>query len=205
MQTQEDNFFIGSKIALERKTKGFSQEALSEIAKVSLSTIQRIEKGTVKPRSFTLKALATALELDFSELIAESKTTKEAISKNTDQDFSVLKRLSIYGLLGTLIPICNIIIPFIFWKKKKDNFILKNAAGKLLSFQVLWLLTVIICTFLTEFVVYIITGLEGYRPFPIEFFLYLLFIIIHLVFTLKTINKLNAKDSNILAFIPNLF
>lgn len=205
MQTKEDNFFIGSKIASERKIKGFSQEALSEIAKVSLSTIQRIEKGTVKPRSFTLKALATALELDFSELITENTATKGEVSKNTDHDFIVLKRMSMYGLLGTLIPLCNIIIPFIFWRKKKENFTLKNAAGKLLSFQVLWLLTVIICTFLTEFVVYLITGLEGYRPFPIEFFLYLLFIITHVVFTLKAITKLNAKDSAIFAFIPNLF
>jgi len=51
----------------------------------------------------------------------------------------------------------------------------------------------------------LITGLEGYRPFPIELYLYLLFIIIHVVFTLKVITKLNTKDSNILTFIPNLF
>ncbi len=202
---QNENPSLGTIISDSRKKLGLSQEALAEKAKVSLSTIQRIEKGTVRPRSFTLKTLATALEIDFSELITESTITKDEISQHKEPEFVVLKRMAIYGLFGTLIPLFNIIIPYIFWRKKKENFTLKNAAGKLLSFQVLWLLTVIICAFLSSFIVYLITGLEGYRPFPIEFYLYLIFIIIHVVFTLKVITKLNAKESNIFPFIPNLF
>jgi len=202
---QNENPRLGTIISDSRKKLGLSQEALAEKAMVSLSTIQRIEKGTVRPRSFTLKTLATALEIDFSELITESTITKDEISQHKEPEFVVLKRMAIYGLFGTLIPLFNIIIPYIFWRKKKENFTLKNAAGKLLSFQVLWLLTVIICAFLSSFIVYLITGLEGYRPFPIEFYLYLIFIIIHVVFTLKVITKLNAKESNIFPFIPNLF
>ncbi|NQY30409.1 MAG: helix-turn-helix domain-containing protein [Flavobacteriaceae bacterium] len=202
---QNENPSLGSTIIDSRKKLGLSQEALAEKANVSLSTIQRIEKGTVKPRSFTLKTLATALEIDFSELITESTIAKDEISQHKETEFVVLKRMAIYGLFGTLIPLFNIIIPYVFWRKKKENFTLKNAAGKLLSFQILWLLTVIICAFLSSFIVYLITGLEGYRPFPIEFYLYLFFIIIHLVFTLKVIIKLNVKESNIFPFIPNLF
>jgi len=149
--------------------------------------------------------LAKALEIDFTELIVENTITKDEISQNKEHEFVVLKRMVIYTLFGTLIPLFNIIIPYIFWRKKKKNFTLKNAAGKLLSFQFLWLLTVIICGFLSNFGVYLITGLEGYRPFPIELYLNLLFIIIHVVFSLKVITKLNARDSNIFRFIPNLF
>ncbi|MBL4642155.1 MAG: DUF4870 domain-containing protein [Flavobacteriaceae bacterium] len=149
--------------------------------------------------------LAKALEIDFTELIVEDTITKDEISQNKEHEFVVLKRMVIYTLFGTLIPLFNIIIPYIFWRKKKKNFTLKNAAGKLLSFQFLWLLTVIICGLSSNFGVYLITGLESYRPFPIELYLYLLFIIIHVVFSLKVITKLNARDSNIFRFIPNLF
>ena len=202
---QNENLSLGSIIIGHRKKLGLSQEVFAEKANVSLSTIQRIEKGTVKPRSFTLKTLATALEIDFSELITENTITKNNTFQNKEHEFVVLKRMAIYSLFGTFIPLFNIIIPYVFWRKKKENFTLKNSAGKLLSFQVLWLLTFIICIFLSDFTVYLITGLEGYRPFPIEFFMYIFFIIIHVVFTLKVITKLNAKESNIFTSIPNLF
>jgi transcriptional regulator with XRE-family HTH domain len=63
----------GEKIIEARKQKGLSQEALAAVANISLSTIQRIEKGKVQPRSFTLKTLAVALKIDFSELISQKK------------------------------------------------------------------------------------------------------------------------------------
>lgn len=47
-----ENLYLASSISNSRKKLGLSQEALAEKANVSLSTIQRIEKGTVKPRAF---------------------------------------------------------------------------------------------------------------------------------------------------------
>lgn len=52
---ENDNSNLAINIINSRKNLGLSQEALAEKANVSLSTIQRIEKGTVKPRPFTLK------------------------------------------------------------------------------------------------------------------------------------------------------
>lgn len=196
---------IGEKIIDARKQKGLSQEALAAIANISLSTIQRIEKEKVQPRSFTLKTLATALEIDFSELIVQDKTTKEVSIDNSKKEFYALKNMVVCGMLGTLLPLFNIIIPFIFRKKRKIILANNIAAGSILSFQILWSISVVLTLFLTEFVIYLITGLEGYRPFPVEFFLYIVFVIINLIISLKQVKKLNTKDQTIFSFIPNFF
>ena len=54
---------IGSKISKIRKQKGMSQEELSELAKINLRTIQRIEKDENEPRGNTLKLICEALKL----------------------------------------------------------------------------------------------------------------------------------------------
>ena len=196
---------IGHKIVAARRHKGLSQEALAAIANISLSTIQRIEKNTVQPRSFTLKTLATALEIDFSELIAVHETKQEAVADNATETVALLKRMLMYGILGTLIPLCNILFPFVFRKKKKAILGNNSAAGSILSFQILWSIAVVLSIFLTEFVIYLITGLEGYRPFPVEFLLYIIFVIVNLFISLKQVTKLNAKEQTIFSFVPNFF
>lgn len=64
---------IGNKISETRKQKGWSQEALAEASSISLSTIQRIERGNVTPRPFTLKTLADCLEIDLSIINKKEK------------------------------------------------------------------------------------------------------------------------------------
>ena len=196
---------ISEKIIEARKQKGLSQEALAAVANISLSTIQRIEKGKVQPRSFTLKTLATALEIDFPELILQEKTIQKASIDSSKEELAALKRMLVYGMLGTILPLFNIIIPFVYKKRKKTILSNNSAAGSILSFQILWSISVILAIFLTEFVIYLITGLEGYRPFPVEFFLYILFVITNLIISLKQVKKLNTKDQTIFSFIPNFF
>lgn len=52
-----------------RLAKGLTQLELAELTNISLRSIQRIEKGEVTPRSYTVKTLAQQLdiELDFTE------------------------------------------------------------------------------------------------------------------------------------------
>jgi hypothetical protein len=40
----------------------------------------------------------------------------------------------VYGMLGTLLPLFNIIIPFVFRKKEKIILANNSAAGSILSF-----------------------------------------------------------------------
>lgn len=196
---------IGEKIIKARKQKGLSQEALAAIANISLSTIQRIEKGKVQPRSFTLKTLATALEINYSELIVQDKLIDEVSIDNSQQKLLASKRMLVYGMLGTLLPLFNIIIPYIILKREKSILANNAASGSILSFQILWSISVVLAIFLTEFVIYLVTGLEGYRPFPVEFFIYIIFVIINLTISLKQIKKLNIKNQTIFSFIPNFF
>ena len=197
---------IGHKIVAARKLKGLSQEGLAEMANVSLSTIQRIEKNAVQPRSFTLKTLATALELDFAELIAVEETAPASVIDRSEHQFPALKRMVLLGMLGSLIPLCNITFPLVFRKRKKKAMLSDNsAAGSVLSFQILWTIAVVLSFFLVDFIIYLFTGLEGYRPVPVEFFIYLFFVALNLGISLKQVSKLNATNQQIFSFVPNFF
>jgi transcriptional regulator with XRE-family HTH domain len=53
---------LGRKIAELRKAKGLTQEELVEKCNLNVRTLQRIESGEVTPRSYTIKAIFTALD-----------------------------------------------------------------------------------------------------------------------------------------------
>lgn len=73
-----------AEIIKDRRTmKGLTQTELSERTGISLRSIQRIEKGEVLPRSFTVQALAAALDFDPGHLrktseIKSSETSRKA-------------------------------------------------------------------------------------------------------------------------------
>ncbi len=56
------------KLSELRLEKGMTQEELATATGISLRTIQRIELGQVKPRIYSLKKIAEALKVDFSDL-----------------------------------------------------------------------------------------------------------------------------------------
>ncbi len=64
---------LSKKIVLARRKLGLTQEELASLAQVTVRTIQRIESGESIPRSFTVKALARALETNFEELTKETQ------------------------------------------------------------------------------------------------------------------------------------
>lgn len=55
---------IGFKITELRTQLGLTQEELASRCNINVRTIQRIEKGEVKPRAYTLKILSTSLGYD---------------------------------------------------------------------------------------------------------------------------------------------
>lgn len=58
---------FGEKLIDVRKAKGLTQEEVAEKCKITVRTIQRIESGQVKPRTFTIKIISDALGFDFFE------------------------------------------------------------------------------------------------------------------------------------------
>ncbi len=196
---QNENSSLGSKLRDSRKKLGLSQEALAEKANVSLSTIQRIEKGNVKPRAFTLNILAETLELDVSELLSD------LIEKETlKTSWSASKRMNLFTLLLVFIPFINLIIPFIVWKINKEIHPKDSIAGKMLSFQLLWSIFTIIGVLISIFLSNLIIGEAGLGGY-IANTVYLLAVSFNIFMIVKTSSQLNKEDENILSFVPNLF
>lgn len=64
---------LSENIKTKRIEKGYSQDELSSLSGVERSQISRIEKGLVNPRAETIAQIASALELDVSELFTQQK------------------------------------------------------------------------------------------------------------------------------------
>ncbi|MBO6606681.1 helix-turn-helix domain-containing protein [Psychroserpens sp.] len=196
---ENDNSNLAINIINSRKNLGLSQEALAEKANVSLSTIQRIEKGTVKPRPFTLKVLAETLDLDISELI--SKPTENENSKLIS---SALKKMNLSSLLLVFVPFINLIIPILLWKKSKEIQSKNSVAGKIISFQLLWSIVAVIGMVITLFLSNLLFEGAGDGLF-VSIIFYLLAVLFNVFIVVKTSSQLNNESENVLSFIPNLF
>jgi transcriptional regulator with XRE-family HTH domain len=194
-----EHTILANKIITYRKNLGLSQEALAEKSNVSLSTIQRIEKGTVTPRAFTLKVLAEALELELTDLLnvsVEKKVSNDSIS--------ALKRINLYTVIFVFIPFINMIIPLLFWKKNKQLSASNSIAGKIISFQLLWSIGVFIGVLLSIFLTNLITGEAGLGHYSSITF-YLVAIVFNIFMLVKTASQLSKHNTNVLPFVPNLF
>jgi len=77
---------LGKKIAVFRKSKGFTQEELVEKCNLSVRTLQRIEAGEVIPRIYTVRLILEVLELDFEKSFSfQSENYKGHIEKWLEQ------------------------------------------------------------------------------------------------------------------------
>ena len=96
-----NNQNLAIKIKDLRSRKGFSQEQLSEESKLSLRTVQRIEKGESIPRGDTLIKLTQALGV-----------TPDDLLEWTDiEDKGYLTLLNLSALTGLLFnPLLGIIV-----------------------------------------------------------------------------------------------
>lgn len=73
-----DNNTFGKKLKLYRKSKGFTQEQLAELAGVHEKHISKLELGLYKPSYVTLKKIFKALDLN----IEDSGMEFEKVSTN---------------------------------------------------------------------------------------------------------------------------
>lgn len=194
---------LGEKISAQRKNSGFSQELLAENAGISLRTIQRIEKNKSKPRPYTLKVIADALNIQMEELADEQNTTTESIA-GTDS-LPKINLINSSALSGILIPLFNIIVPFILWKLTKENPLVNEKGKKIISFQILWSLFSLLILLISHLLHYKITGefITGRIPFVV--IVYIAFLLINVFFIIKNSIQLKAEKTDIYPFTPNLF
>jgi len=100
----------------QRKLQGFSQEQLADKTKVTIRTIQRIEKGEVTPHLRTVKLLAAALKLDVDDLLQLDDPRDESVQTK----WLLLMHSSPF--VGFVMPFLNILCPLFIWiHKREDN------------------------------------------------------------------------------------
>ncbi len=133
---------IGEKIVEIRKQKGLSQEAVSDMAKINLRTLQRIEKGETEPHGHTLRILCEVLEINVEELLDYGKK----------EDKSFLIYVHLFVMAGIVIPLGDIIIPMILWLANKNKVVSLDEQGKnILNFRIVWTFFVFALTTLFMF------------------------------------------------------
>ena len=126
-----DNQNLAIKIKDLRNRRGFSQEQLSEESKLSLRTIQRIEKGESIPKGDTLVKLTRALNV----------TPDDLLDWEIIEDKGYVQLLN-WSSLGFIIqPLLGIIIPLVMWILKRGKIQCVDDTGKkIINFQITWIL-----------------------------------------------------------------
>lgn len=141
---------IGTKITEIRKLKGLSQEALSNLAKINLRTLQRIEKNETKPHGETLIRLCNVLDIKIENVLEFNKK----------EDLTFIRFFHLSVLTFVFIPLGNIILPLVLWLTKRDKIVSLNDQGiEVLNFQILW--SLIFYSFLMVFGWFKIKSIDG--------------------------------------------
>lgn len=132
---------IGNIIKEKRLQKGMTQEELALKSDITVRTVQRIESGEVDPRSFTLQAIASALEVDYNELVSVDELHKTHGTSSNETFWLAILHFS--GILLLIIP------TVIIWTLKKDKIPnIKNHAINVINFQLSMMLYLIFTAFL---------------------------------------------------------
>ena len=71
---------IGKRIAETRRDRGYNQEQLAEMAKVSRISLARYESGAIEPGVFALSRIADALNVSTDELLCRTEKLPPFIS-----------------------------------------------------------------------------------------------------------------------------
>ena len=124
-----------SKLKQIREQQRLTQEELAEKSGISVRTIQRIESGSV-PKGYTLKTLATILQISENELLhVEEETSEEIINQPIEDlvidsnniDYQKVKLINLSSVLFIVLPPLNILVPLILsFALKQQNHLTKQ-------------------------------------------------------------------------------
>lgn len=185
---------ISQTISAQRKKKHLSQEELAHQSGISLRTIQRIEKGTVNPHGHTLKTLAAALELDLSTIE----------TKSSENHSGTPRTLNAIGLLVIIAPLIHLFVQLIYWQRKKLNTENNHVSRKIISFQIIWLVTTLFTFVLIHVISYLIAGQSVIGHFPYRLTTYIFLLILNAGIITNTAIQLNKDQDQILGWVPPL-
>ncbi|MFG0517202.1 helix-turn-helix domain-containing protein [Kluyvera intermedia] len=128
---------VAEKVKIYRLRKAWSQEQLAEVASLSVRTVQRTEKGQ-KPSLETLSAIASAFEVNVSELSEHTYVTNQALDERIcEAKIQVEQETRFYRILVTAILICTalMIINYLFTPQSYWSVVVAVIWGGLVIFR----------------------------------------------------------------------
>lgn len=139
---------LGNKVVSARKSKGLTQEQLAERATLTVRTIQRIESDDSIPRDYTLKAIASALNMPFEEFISVRSCLKltndcgllqEGFPAERKESCHFLQLLNLSAFAYLIVPFIHFLIPILLLKKRKEkNGTLQTTGQRIIRQQIWW-------------------------------------------------------------------
>lgn len=149
-----DKNILGEKIKILRTGKGYSQDHLSNLAQISLRTVQRIENGETEARGDTLNRLALALGIPIDELAGTT-------IPRPNNGYIALMNLAGMGCLFLYFPFLGLVLPLTLWLIKKDRDPGINESGKrIVNFQL---------TYIIAFLIWLVVSIFSIRYFGRSF------------------------------------
>jgi transcriptional regulator with XRE-family HTH domain len=128
-----------------RNQKGWTQSELADRAGLSLRTIQRIESGQSLPQGHTLQVLSELIGVNPAEFKSkESEIRSEHLER--------LKLINLSALAVIVIPFGNILLPFMLWKRSREDRVINQVAKYILNFQIIWSLLLSLLLILSPFI-----------------------------------------------------
>lgn len=130
---------FAEQLVYQRKLVGLSQEQLAERTRVTVRTIQRIEKGDVTPHLRTVKLLAAALEIELEDLLELEDPREESLQMK----WLLLMHASPF--IGFFVPFLNVLCPLFVWiHKREDNPTYDLHGRAVINFQITMLLVYVL-------------------------------------------------------------
>ncbi|MGB8191036.1 MAG: helix-turn-helix domain-containing protein [Chitinophagaceae bacterium] len=138
---------LHQKITSARKSKGLTQEELADLTNITVRTIQRIESGESIPRTYTIKAIAKALDLPFGSLINEGiadtapavAAGQVSLKEEDGRHFLQVFCLSAFSYI--VVPYVHFLIPaYLLKKRKEENIGVIRFAKKFIRGQITWVI-----------------------------------------------------------------
>jgi transcriptional regulator with XRE-family HTH domain len=143
---------LDQRIVAARKQKGLTQEELADATNVTVRTIQRIERGESRPRFFTIKAIAAALDTSYEALTASHfpgiqvppppAPTASLQVHNLGADKHLLELVCLACFSFLIIPLVHFLLPAYLLRRAKDLSPLTiSFAWAVIRKQLYWIVT----------------------------------------------------------------
>lgn len=108
---------MSNRLKKHRRLRNLSQEELAELSGLSVRTVQRLEKGESVGSAYTLRTLATALQISPDELTG--RTSQHIALHDNNLNYRLLLTWS--ALAGIVLPLANILLPaMLLWRRRQD-------------------------------------------------------------------------------------